>query len=92
MRWVLAKKYIKDESYKLVILDEINIATKLGYLASEEIISFFKSINNRKNHVVLTGRGASDSIISYADLVTEMKQIRHPFKEQGIKAQKCIEF
>ena len=90
--WELAKKYIKDESYKLVILDEINIATKLGYLASEEIISFFKSLNNRKNHVVLTGRGASDSIISYADLVTEMKQIRHPFKEQGIKAQKCIEF
>ena len=90
--WKLAKNYIKDESYKLVILDEINIATKLGYLASEEIISFFKSLNNRKNHVVLTGRGASDSIISYADLVTEMKQIRHPFKEQGIKAQKCIEF
>mgnify|MGYP001808757793 FL=1 len=90
--WKLAKKYIKNESYKLVILDEINIATKLGYLASEEIISFFKSLNNRKNHVVLTGRGASDSIISYADLVTEMKQIRHPFKEQGIKAQKCIEF
>jgi len=90
--WELAKKYIKDESYKLVILDEINIATKLGYLASEEIISFFKSLNNRKNHVVLTGRGASESIISYADLVTEMKQIRHPFKEQGIKAQKCIEF
>ena len=90
--WKLAQKYIKDESYKLIILDEINIATKLGYLASEEIISFFKSLNNRKNHVVLTGRGASDSIISYADLVTEMKQIRHPFKEQGIKAQKCIEF
>ena len=90
--WKLAKKYIKDESYKLIILDEINIAIKLGYLASEEIISFFKSLNNRKNHVVFTGRGASESIISFADLVTEMKQIRHPFKEQGIKAQKCIEF
>ena len=90
--WQLAKKYIKNESYKLIILDEINIATKLGYLASEEIINFLKSLNNRKNHVVLTGRGASDSIIKYADLVTEMKLIRHPFKEQGIKAQKCIEF
>ncbi len=90
--WQLAKKYIKNESYKLIILDEINIATKLGYLASEEIISFFKSLNNRKNHIVLTGRGASDSIINYADLVTEMKLISHPFKEQGIKAQKCIEF
>ena len=90
--WQLAKTYIKDESYKLIILDEINIATKLGYLASEEIINFLKSLNNRKNHVVLTGRGASESIINYADLVTEMKLIRHPFKEQGIKAQKCIEF
>ena len=90
--WGLAKEYIKKESHKLIILDEINIATKLGYLDSEEIITFLKSLNNRKNHVVLTGRGASDSIINYADLVTEMKLIRHPFKEQGIKAQKCVEF
>ena len=90
--WQLAKKYIKNESYKLIILDEINIAIKLGYLASEEIITFLKNFNNRKNHIVLTGRGASESIINYADLVTEMKLIRHPFKEQGIKAQKCVEF
>ena len=90
--WELAKEYIKNESYKLIILDEINIATKLGYLASEEIITFLKSLNNRKNHIVLTGRGASDSIINYADLVSEMKLIKHPFKEQGIKAQKCVEF
>ena len=90
--WELAKEYIKNESYKLIILDEVNIATKLGYLASEEIITFLKSLNNRKNHIVLTGRGASDSIINYADLVTEMKLIKHPFKEQGIKAQKCVEF
>ena len=90
--WQLAKDYIKDESYKLIILDEINIATKLGYLTSEEIITFIKSLNKRKNHIVLTGRGASESIINYADLVTDMKLIKHPFKEQGIKAQKCVEF
>ena len=90
--WALAKEYIKNESYKLIILDEINIATKIGYLASEEIITFLKSLNHRKNHIVLTGRGASDSIINYADLVTEMNLIRHPFKEQGVKAQKCVEF
>ena len=90
--WQLSKKYIKNESYKLIILDEINIAIKLGYLASEEIITFLKSLTHRKNHVVLTGRGASASIIDHADLVTEMKLIRHPFKEQGIKAQKCVEF
>ena len=90
--WKIAKRFITDESHKLIILDEINIATKLGYLSPEEIIKFIKSLNNRKNHIVLTGRGASESIINQADLVTEMKLIRHPFKEQGIKAQECVEF
>ena len=90
--WKVAKKFIINESYKLIILDEINIATKLGYLSPDEIISFIQSLNDRKNHIVLTGRGASESIINQADLVTEMKLIRHPFKEQGIKAQACIEF
>ena len=90
--WKVAKTFIINESYKLIILDEINIATKLGYLSPEEIISFIQNLNDRKNHIVLTGRGASESIINQADLVTEMKLIRHPFKEQGIKAQACIEF
>ena len=90
--WQVAKKYIKDQSYKLIILDEINIATKLGYLSPKDISQFIQSLNNRKNHIVLTGRGASESIINQADLVTEMKLIKHPFKEQGIKAQKCVEF
>ena len=90
--WKVAKTFIINESYKLIILDEINIATKLGYLSPDEIISFIQSLNDRKNHIVLTGRGASESIINQADLVTEMKLIRHPFKEQGIKAQACIEF
>ena len=90
--WQVAKTFIKDESYKLIILDEINIATKLGYLSPKEIITFIKSLSNRKNHIVLTGRGASESIINQADLVSEMKLIKHPFKEQGIKAQECIEF
>ena len=90
--WEIAKGYIKDESFKLTILDEINIATKLGYISAEEIITFLKSLKNMKNHIVLTGRDASDSIIEYADLVTEMKLVKHPFKEQGIKAQKCVEF
>jgi len=90
--WKIAKEYIKNESYRLIILDEINIATKLGYLTPDEIINFIKSLENRKNHIVLTGRGACESIINYADLVTEMKLIKHPFKEQGIKAQKCVEY
>ena len=90
--WKVAKSFIKDESYKLIILDEINIATKLGYISPKEILTHIQSINNRKNHIVLTGRGASELIINQADLVTEMKLIKHPFKEQGIKAQECVEF
>ena len=90
--WNLAKKYIEDESYKLVILDEINIATKLGYLTEEEIINFLKCIKTNNNHIVLTGRSAPKSILELADLVSEMKLVKHPFRDQGIKAQKCVEF
>ena len=92
--WEVAKEYIRNESFKVVILDEINIAIKLGYIAAEEIISFIKKINLNKKlcHVILTGRGASKDIIEFADLVTEMKLIKHPFKEQGIKAQECVEY
>ena len=87
-----SKELIKDKSFKLIILDEINIATKLGYLYPEDIINFIESIDARENHIVLTGRGASQAIINYADLVTEMTLLNDPFKEQGIKAQKCVEF
>ncbi len=92
--WEAAQKYIKNESYKLVILDEINIAIKLGYIDTYEIITFIKeqNMNEKFCHVILTGRGASKEIIEFADLVTEMKLIKHPFREQGIKAQECVEY
>ena len=92
--WEVAKDYMRNESYKLVILDEINIAMKLGYIAAEEVIKFIKSSNMKEDicHVILTGRGASKEIIEFADLVTEMKLIKHPFKEQRIKAQECVEY
>ncbi len=90
--WRLAENYIKDETYKLVILDEINIALKLGYLLPEEIINSIKKYKKKNNHIVLTGRNAPNSIIEFADLVSEINVIKHPFKEQGIKAQECIEF
>jgi len=92
--WEAAQDFMRNESYKVVILDEINIAIKLGYIDSEEIIAFIKDLNMNKNlcHVILTGRGASKEIIEFADLVTEMKLIKHPFREQGIKAQECIEY
>tara|TARA_Y100001933_G_scaffold39183_1_gene35357 strand:- start:90 stop:785 length:696 start_codon:yes stop_codon:yes gene_type:complete len=90
--WQIAKKYIEDNSYKLIILDEINIAFKLGYLEPLEVVSFLKKLHNQNNHIVLTGRGAPKAILEFADLVTEMNLIKHPFRDQGIKAQKCVEY
>ena len=89
--WKKALSYIKDPSYKLIILDEIILAIKLGYLDEDEIIN---GINLRPEltHVVLTGRSASKKLIDSADLVTEMKLIHHPFREQGVKAQEGIEY
>ena len=90
--WDLAIEYFKDETYKLIILDEINIALKLEYISSKEIISSIIKYKNKNNHIVLTGRGATKSIVDFADLVSEIRVVKHPFKEQGIKAQECIEY
>jgi len=89
--WRKSISYIKDPNYKLIILDEIIVAIKLGYIDEDEIID---GINLRPEltHVVLTGRGASKKLIDSADLVTEMKSIHHPFREQGVKAQAGIEY
>ncbi len=89
--WAKALSYIKDPNYKLVILDEIIVAIKLGYIDEDEII---KGVHLRPKltHVVLTGRGASKKLIDSADIVTEMKLIHHPFRENGVKAQEGIEY
>ena len=91
LAWKKSLEYLSSSKYKLVILDEINIAIKLEYLSVKEVI---QGIRGRPNltHVVLTGRGAKNELIEIADLVTEMNLIKHPFKEQGIKAQKGVEF
>mgnify|MGYP003956076277 CR=1 FL=1 len=89
--WKHSLRYLQNETHKLVILDEINVAIKLGYLALEDVIEGLKNKPHMK-HVVLTGRGAPKELIDHADLVTEMKLVRHPFREQGIKAQAGIEF
>jgi cob(I)alamin adenosyltransferase len=89
--WEQALTYIIDPQYRLVLLDEINIAFKLGYLDPEVVIAGL-SQKPELSHVILTGRGAPQSLIDVADLVTEMTLIKHPFREQGVKAQPGIEF
>lgn len=89
--WEKAKDFILNPDYKLVLLDEINIALKLDYLNLDDVLNTLAE-KPEDTHVILTGRGAKQELIDMADLVTEMKLIKHPFKEQGIKAQAGIEF
>ncbi|HIK31520.1 MAG TPA: cob(I)yrinic acid a,c-diamide adenosyltransferase [Oscillatoriales cyanobacterium M59_W2019_021] len=89
--WEKALEYIVNPAFKLVLLDEINVALKLGYLQVEEILAGLDG-KPEETHVILTGRGAPPALIDRADLVTEMTLVKHPFREQGIKAQPGIEF
>lgn len=89
--WETALTYIRNPDFKLVLLDEVNVALKLGYLKIEDVLAGLEQ-KQPESHVILTGRGAPADLIERADLVTEMTLIKHPFREQGVKAQPGIEF
>lgn len=88
--WEKAKSFINEGRHHLVILDEFTYAMNYSMVDKEEAIKVFKN-KPEKMHVLVTGRDAPEELIEIADLVTEMKEIRHPYKK-GIKAQKGIEF
>jgi cob(I)alamin adenosyltransferase len=89
--WEKSLEFIKNPDFKLVLLDEINIALKMGYLQVEQVLAGLAEKPPEK-HVILTGRGAPAALLEKADLVTEMTLIKHPFKDQGVKAQAGIEY
>ena len=88
--WSVASEKILSGKYDLVILDELNYVLGYGYLSVDEVIRCLQSRPSHV-HVVLTGRNAPDEIISIADCVTEMRDIKHPYR-RGIAAQKGIDF
>ena len=88
--WIAGREKILSGEYDLVILDEINYVLGYGHVPVEEVLACLKARPDHVN-VILTGRNASDAIIEVADLVTEMREIKHPFKK-GIPAQKGIDF
>ena len=89
--WEKAKELIRDEKNAMVLLDEINIALRYDYIDVNEVAEFLTTQKPEMTHVVLTGRNAKQELIEIADLVTEMEQIKHPFRA-GIKAQIGVEF
>jgi len=88
--WEMAREMIADPSYKMVLLDELNIVLRYEYLPIGEVIEVLRN-KPRDLHVIVTGRNAKDELIEIADLVTEMTEIKHPFRS-GVKAQAGIEF
>lgn len=88
--WEKCKETSLSGIYELVIWDEINYVINYGFLDEQEVLAFLD--DETLPHLILTGRNATSNIIKKADLVTEMKNIKHPFKERGIRAQKGIEW
>ena len=88
--WETAKSMIADRSYRMVLLDELNIVLRYDYLALDEIVATLKA-KPRDLHIVVTGRNARPELVEAADLVTEMTLVKHPFRS-GVKAQIGIEF
>ncbi|WP_331000104.1 cob(I)yrinic acid a,c-diamide adenosyltransferase [Acetobacter garciniae] len=89
--WEKARELIRNPDIRMVLLDEINIALRYDYLDIGEVLDFLRAEKPPLTHVVLTGRNARPELIEYADLVTEMTLVKHPFRA-GIKAQAGVEF
>lgn len=86
----IAREKMSSNKYNLIILDEINYALKLNLITEEEVINLLESKPINLS-IILTGNYISNRILDLADLVTEMKEIKHPYKK-GIKAKKGIDF
>ena len=89
--WSKAKELIRDDRHNMVLLDEINIAMRYGFIDEAEVIDFLSHEKPPMTHVVLTGRNASEALLEFADLATEMTLVKHPFRS-GIKAQIGVEY
>lgn len=88
--WEQAKRMLQDDRYHMVLLDELNIALRYEYLDLDQVLDDLQA-RPEMQHTIVTGRYAPQQLIDLADTVTEMKVVKHAFKDQGIKAQKGIE-
>ncbi len=89
--WEVAKGKIVSGAYDLIILDEFTYTLTFGWLDVDAVVSWLRDNKPEMLHLIITGRDAPETLIAYADLVTEMRLVKHPF-DQGINAQPGIEF
>lgn len=88
--WELARRKLADPNYDIVILDELTYIVQYGWVPTEEVIAALKD-RPPHMHVIITGRNAPEALVDYADLVTEMRDVKHPYSK-GIKAQPGLDF
>lgn len=89
--WRFAQEKIASGAYDLIVLDEMTYAFHHGWINVNEMIAWLREHKPPEMHLIITGRDAPSELIEYADLVTEMREIKHPY-QRGIKAQPGIEF
>ena len=89
--WEIAKEKITSGKYDLIMLDEFTYAMHFKWLDTIQVIEWLKANKPKDIHLIITGRDAPQELMDYADLVTEMGEVKHPFYE-GILAQAGVDF
>lgn len=90
--WEVAKERISSGAYDLFLLDEFTYVLHFGWLDTATVLSWIEANKPPMLHLIITGRDAPQALVDFADLVTEMREVKHPFRDQGIKAQKGVEY
>lgn len=89
--WEIAKRKISEGGYDMILLDEFTYPLHFGWLNVSQVLEWLRTNRPPGMHLIITGRNAPEELIREADLVTEMRLVKHPY-EQGAKAQPGIEF
>lgn len=90
--WETAKVRIASGAYDIFLLDEFTYVLNYGWVDPAEVIDWLRQHKPPMLHLIITGRNAPQALIDFADLVTEMREVKHPFRDQGIRAQKGVEY
>ncbi len=90
--WEVAKQQITSGNFDVFLLDEFTYVMHYGWLPATEVVEWLRANKPPMLHLIITGRYAPAELIEYADLVTEMREVKHPFRDQGIRAQPGIEY
>lgn len=90
--WELAQQRIVSGNYDVFLLDEFTYLLHFGWLDPAEVVAWLSANKPPMLHLIITGRDAPQALIAAADLVTDMREVKHPFRDQGIRAQKGVEY